>query len=284
MQSKSSTLHANRLDSTNSLLSKARKGSQTSQDIHSTTSSLFTPPSAYFTLIPYNNYQQDVSSLSYIHLEEDVCSSSSSSDLDSIAEGLSPIISSLINHLASFETKIYFCLDPLDSSPLSELFSNTKSKAGTSVDRSSTFNSVGQIKKDSEFPLGINQNINSISTFIQEGNCQNFIQFEGLIKNLHVDGQVSEEVLVIAFAYILRILKDHELKYSGFIKQMYSACVFLAYKYHEELSYWSYEEFSKMINCETKVLEKCESQLLKILDFKFHVSEADYNLLTSSLK
>lgn len=64
---------------------------------------------------------------------------------------------------------------------------------------------------------------------------------------------------------------------------MYTTCVFLAHKFHEELDFWNLEEFSNMSSCDPILLEKSEMQLIKALNFKLHVSQDKYETLVSAL-
>lgn len=108
-------------------------------------------------------------------------------------------------------------------------------------------------------------------------------KYEKVFYDYHINGGISEEILTMAFAYLLRILKTYDFSASNLIQKLYATCVFLAHKFSEEIELWNLEEFSKMSKIDKKALFKYELHLFKCLNYKLNISKEHYNRLVKEL-
>jgi hypothetical protein len=156
---------------------------------------------------------------------------------------LSPRLESLINYLAVWESRIDFCLDPLDSCGLTELFATSS----TSQKEQMPLIDINNLHSKSKITKAIKRKYLDYQT-----------EFKALVYTFSIKGKITDEVLVLAFAYVIMILRDNEVDGSGFVQDIFSTCVLIAFKYLMDHQYWPLKEFVKMTTSNSSTLKKSE--------------------------
>lgn len=110
----------------------------------------------------------------------------------------------------------------------------------------------------------------------------NQIYREHLLKLMTL-GELTNDILILALIYLLKVVDQLGLQESDRLKNIYSTCAFLAFKFLEEESYWPIEEFALLTEQKKSELEVQEHQVLHLLDYKLWVRSEEFNKFKDQL-